>query len=408
VKVVHVSYKDDQEGAAIAVDRISQALIRAGIDSQILAQKKVSDKSYSCSIANSKLQKAFSFLRVGLDLLINGLLVNAKSPYFTLPFIGCDVSKHQMLREADVIHLHWVNRGFLTLGSIEKIVALGKPVVWTLHDSWAFTGGCHMTGQCLKYQASCVGCPLTIGPDFTKHFQTKKKKLANNSNISFAAPSMWMSQKASSSDVLGNKTVAVLPNCVDTLIYKPLDRMSARSLFNLPHDESIVLFNITNDMRKGISYVRQVIAKLTECDKKILFVGFGASNIKNTIFADLPITSVGRINDNYSMAMLYNACDVLIAPALEEPFGQTYIEAMACGTPCVSFDYSGPKDIIEHRMDGYLAENLSVDSLVDGVSYCLSNKEVLGAAAIAKIQSAFSFESVSRVHAKHYKSLMAE
>lgn len=409
MKVVHISYKDDQEGAAIAVDRICQSLIRAGVDSQILAQKKVSDKSYSRSIANSKLQKAFSFLRVGLDLLINGLLVKDKSPYFTLPFIGCDVSKHQMLREADVIHLHWVNRGFLSLGSIEKIVGLGKPVVWTLHDSWAFTGGCHMTGQCVKYQASCVSCPLTIGPDLTKHFQSKKKKLAaKNSNISFAAPSKWMAQKASSSDVLGDRTVAVLPNCVDTSIYKPLDRMSARTLFNLPLDKSIVLFNITNDTRKGISYVRQVIAQLTEYDKNILFVGFGTSNVQNTVFADLPITSVGRINDNYSMAVLYNACDVLIAPALEEPFGQTYIEAMACGTPCVSFDYSGPKDIIEHRIDGYLAENLSVNSLIDGVSYCLNNKENLGAAAIAKIQSAFSFESVSRLHLQHYKTLMGK
>lgn len=406
MKVVHVSYKDDQEGAAIAVERICRSLILAGIDSTILVQKKVGDKPYAHSSANNKLQKLFSFIRVGLDLLINNLLVKDKSVYFTLPFIGSDISKHHLLVEADVIHLHWINRGFLSLASIEKFLKLKKTVVWTLHDSWAFTGGCHMTGQCEKYKANCKGCPLSPFLDLASHFLEKKRNMFESSRISFITPSTWMVEKASSSNALRNKTVTVIPNCVDTSIFKPLDAVNARKVFNLPLDKSIILFNITNDARKGVAYLHQVIAKLSDNDNNILFVGFGTSDIQNTVFADLPIMTVGRINDNYSMATLYNASDVLIAPALEEPFGQTYIEAMACGTPCVAFNHSGPQDIIEHQKDGYLAPYLNMNSLIDGVFYCLKNHQNLSSAAIEKVQSKYSFDQVSQLHINYYNSIL--
>ncbi len=406
MKVVHISYKDDQEGAAIAVDRICRALIKSGIDSTILVQKKVGDKPYSHSSEKNKLQKIFSFIRVGLDLLINNLLVKDKSVYFTFPFVGSDISKHPLVVEADVIHLHWINRGFLSLASINELLKLKKPVVWTLHDSWAFTGGCHMTGQCEKYKAKCKNCPLAPFLDLTSHFQEKKRKLYEGSRISFVTPSTWMVERASSSYALRNKTVTAIPNCVDTSIFKQLDSVNSRKIFNLPEDKSIVLFNITNDVRKGVEYLHQVIANLSQSNSNILFVGFGTSDIHKTVFSDLPITTVGRINDNYSMASLYNACDVLISPALEEPFGQTYIEAMACGTPCVAFDHSGPKDIIEHGKDGYLSKFLNLDSLIDGVNFCLENKETLGCAAIEKVNSKFSFEKVSRQHINHYASLL--
>jgi len=408
VKVVHVSYKDDQEGAAIAVERICRSLILAGIDSTILVQKKVGDKTYAHSIANNKFQKLFSFIRVGLDLFINNLFIKDKSVYFTLPFMGSDISKHPLLVEADVIHLHWINRGFLSLASIEKILKLKKTVVWTLHDSWAFTGGCHMTGQCEKYKANCKGCPLSPFLDLASHFLEKKRKLFESSRISFVTPSNWMVERASLSNALGNQTVTVIQNCVDTAIFKPLDSVNARKVFNLPLDKSIILFNITNDVRKGVTYLHQAISKLSASDNNLLFVGFGTSNIQKTVFADLPIVTVGRINDNYSMATLYNAADVLLAPALEEPFGQTYIEAMACGTPCVAFNHSGPKDIIDHQENGYLAANLNTDSLIDGIFYCLKNKKRLSSSSREKIQSKFSFERVSRLHINYYNSLLGK
>ena len=179
MKIVHISYKDDQEGAAIAVDRVCSALIRIGVDSKILVQKKISDKPYARSVAINKPQKIFALFRVGLDLLINNLLVKDKSTYFTFPFIGADISQHPFLLEADVIHIHWVNRGFLSLRSIGKILKLNKPVPprCSSHPTQA---ECKLNNLCVwirticcsytTYAKNCIGKLLDSSDDNCCYF----------------------------------------------------------------------------------------------------------------------------------------------------------------------------------------------------------------------------------------------
>jgi glycosyltransferase involved in cell wall biosynthesis len=406
MKVAHISYKDDQEGAAIAVSRLCQALVDDGIDSKILVQKKVSDKSYTFHIAVDKIGKLFSVLRVGTDLLINSFFSNKGEVYYTLPFIGTDITKHPIILEADIIHIHWINRGFLNLKSIQKIINLNKPVVFTLHDSWAFTGGCHMTYDCEKYQNACFKCPIASKVDFSSFFQKKKKYIFKNKLVSFTAPSEWMSQKAKSSNILENKNIVTIANCVDTKVFRPINSLYSRDVFNLPKDKRIILFNITNDPRKGGAFIRDIILDMS-FNRDILFVGFGASDLEHTIFKGLPFLALGRINDQYSMAALYNACDLMIAPAAEEPFGQTYIEAMACGTPCVAFNHSGPKDIIKHKVNGYLAKYNDKADLILGIEFCLLNRDWLSEKAIQKVKQSFSSIAVSRILVEFYETLLS-
>lgn len=407
MKVVHLSYKDAQEGAAIAVDRICRSLVNADVDSSILVQKKVSDNAYSRAISQCDQDKLLSLLRVGMDLVINRTLIRDRMTYFTLPFVGTDLVEHEDLVAADIIHIHWINRGFLNLNSIEKILGLGKKVVITLHDSWAFTGGCHMPGSCSRYKTDCRQCPLQVRFGLPHYFLKRKCEVFSHPNLIVTAPSNWMAKKAKLSKVFGGKTVTTIPNCVDISIYKPLERSHCRRLFNLPVDRPIVLFNITRDPRKGIEFTRDVIAELSKRDSSLLFAGFGTSNTENTHFADLPVVALGRFSDNHTMSALYNACDVMIAPALEEPFGQTYIEAMACGIPCVAFNNSGPKDIIDHEINGFLASDTDKDLLVKGVYHCLSNREQCGVNAVDKVRESFSFESVSRMFIDFYTQLLA-
>jgi glycosyltransferase involved in cell wall biosynthesis len=406
MKVVHVSYKDDQEGAAIAVSRLCQALVDKGIDSKILVQKKISDKSYVVPFAADKYGKLFSFLRIGVDLLINSFFSKNDEVYYTLPIVGTDITKHQIILDADIIHLHWINRGFLNTRSIQKILNLNKPVIFTLHDSWAFTGGCHMTYNCEKYKDACFKCPIASKMDFSSFFQTKKK-IFRNKLISFTSPSSWMSQKAKSSKVLEYKNIITIPNCVDIKVFRPINCLYSRDIFNLPKDKYVVLFNITNDPRKGGPFLRDIILEMS-FNKDILFVGFGASSVEHTIFEGLPIRALGRINDQYSMAALYSASDVMIAPASEEPFGQTYIEAMACGTPCIAFDHSGPKDIIEHKVNGYLAKYNDKADLILGIEFCRSNKDELSLAAIQSVNRSFSSIAVSNILVEYYETLLSQ
>ena len=406
MKVIHISYKDAQEGAAIAVDRLCRALIAHGLSSSILVQKKVSDSPYSTSISDNTLKKFLSFVRIGADLCINNLLVTNRLTYHTLPFVGTDIARQKEIIEADIIHLHWINRGFLCLHSIEKLLSLNKIIIFTLHDSWAFTGGCHMPGQCTEYVAKCDNCSNVVSSKLSRYFLSRKVKIFSKPNFFVTAPSSWIAKKASKSAVFKDKVIYKIPNCVDTTVFKPLEKAACRQVFNLPSDRKIVLFNITNDVRKGIEFTRYVISQLVEMEPDLLFVGFGASNAEHTVFADLPVVAVGKIYDNYSMAALYNACDVMLAPALEEPFGQTYIEAMACGTPCVAFNCTGPRDIIDHKINGFLATELDKAELVEGIYCCLMNRVEFGLDAVDKVRKQFSFEHVARMFTELYEQLL--
>lgn len=407
MKILHLSYKDDQEGAAIAVDRLCEALVKNKIDSKILVQKKVSDKPYSFSIANTNFEKIKAFLRIGFDLIINRMFVKNRNVYYTLPFIGTDISKHHMVNEADIIHIHWINRGYLSISSIDKLLKLNKPIVWTLHDSWSMTGGCHMMNECVQYEDSCKNCDMLRIKSFANHFQSKKQKVFNADNLYFIAPSSWTKNKAKKSQILKNKNIAILPNCVDTKVFKKIDKEVAREVFSLPKNKKIVLFYISNDPRKGGKYICNTINHFqNNKDNNILFVGFGTSDLSSTIFKGLDIINIGRINDKYAMSILYNIADVLLAPALEEPFGQTYIESMAVGTPCVGFACSGPLDIIEHKEDGYLADLRNETDVIDGVKFCLDNSQFLENKAIEKVREKFSFYAVAEMFNEYYKTLI--
>lgn len=407
MKILHLSYKDDQEGAAIAVDRLCETLVKNKIDSKILVQKKVSDKPYSFSIANTNFNKIKTFLRIGFDLILNRMFVKNRNVYYTLPFIGTDISKHLLVNEADIIHIHWINRGYLSIGSIEKLLKLNKPIVWTLHDSWSMTGGCHMMNECVQYEDGCKNCDMLRIKSFANYFQSKKEKVFNANNLHFIAPSAWTKNKAKKSQTLKNKEIAILPNCVDTNIFKKIDKEVAREVFSLPKNKKIVLFYISNDPRKGGKYIYNAIKHFkSNVENNIIFVGFGTSDLSNTIFNDLDIINVGRINDKYTMSILYNCADVLLAPALEEPFGQTYIESMAVGTPCVGFAYSGPLDIIEHQKDGYLAEFGNEKDVIAGVKFCLDNFQFLENKAIEKVEVKFSYQAVAKIFNKYYKTII--
>lgn len=408
MKILHLSYKDDQEGAAIAVDRLCEALVKNKIDSKILVQKKVSDKPYSFSIANTNFEKIKAFLRIGFDLIINRIFVKNRNVYYTLPFIGTDISKHLLVNEADIIHIHWINRGYLSIDSIEKLSKLNKPIVWTLHDSWSMTGGCHMMNECVQYEDGCKNCDMLRIKSFANYFQSKKQKVFNADNLHFIAPSTWTKDKAKKSQILKNKDIAILPNCIDTNVFKKIDKEVAREVFSLPKNKKIVLFYISNDPRKGGRYIYDTIKHFQNNeDNNILFVGFGTSDLSSTIFKDLDIINVGRINDKHAMSILYNSADILLAPALEEPFGQTYIEAMAVGTPCVGFAYSGPLDIIEHKEDGYLADLGNNQDLIIGVEFCLDNFQFLENKAIEKVEANFSYQAVAKMFNEYYKTLIS-
>jgi glycosyltransferase involved in cell wall biosynthesis len=314
----------------------------------------------------------------------------------------------------DLIHIHWAGGGFLPVKDVRK---LGKPIVWTLHDMWAFTGGCHLDKNCGRYKDSCGNCPQLgsqNSQDLSHWLLVRKHRSWLNAEMTIVCPSQWLAGEARSSRILKNKSISVIPNGVNLKQYRPIKRIIARTLFGFPPDETIILFGgmaATTDPNKGFLHVQEALKRLealTSC-KKIRLVVFGANKPAQSINAPAPINFIGRLHDDLSLALLYSSADVTLAPSLQENLGNIIIESMACGTPVVAFKIGGNIDIIDHKINGFLSYPYEDGSLAEGIAWIINDKirwSKMSEMAREKCENKFDIEYVSKQYFELYSEIL--
>jgi len=421
IKALHINTSDIQGGAARAAFRLNKALNKLNVNSEMFVQSKTGDDINVKSVAETKIQKAFAKIRPYYEMLFLELYKNRQKAPFSVARTGVDICKNKYVKEADLINLHWINAGFLSLKSIKKLNQLNKPIVWTLHDMWPFTGGCHYSGGCTKYKAKCGQCPILNSckdRDLTRRIWGKKNKYYKYLNLTIVTCSTWLAQCAKDSSLFNDLRIEVIPNSVDTNVFKPIKKEIARDILNLPQNKYLVSFgaaSATSDKRKGFYYLNEALGKIKkdypQIKDDIELLVFGASYSEDINKLSIKTNFLGRLNDDHSLALCYSAADMFVGPSLEEAFGLTYTEAMACSTPCVAFDYSGPKDIINHKQNGYLAEYKSVDDIAQGICWMLEDKKRLidmGKKARQKVLDNYTYDIVGNKYLKLYKELLDE
>jgi glycosyltransferase involved in cell wall biosynthesis len=412
MKVLHISTYDTTAGAGRATYRLQKSLLKVGVDSQMLVKNKASDDRTVISAAESKIEKLLSRLSHSIDLLPLQCYRQRKLEMFSPQWFPDRVTPRVVQLEPDIINLHGICNGYLR---IETIVKFNKPLVWTLHDMWAFTGGCHYSKDCDRYTASCGACPHLHSSndwDLSRWVWQRKAKAWKDLNLTLVTPSTWLAKCASSSYLFNKLQVEVIPNGLDTRKYKPINRQVVRELLNLPQNKQIVLFGATRattDSRKGYPLLQLALQKLGQSGwkEKIELIVFGASQAENPVDLGLKSHYIGKLHDDISLAALYSAADVMLVPSTQEAFGQTATESLACGTPVVSFDSTGLKDIVEHQRNGYRAKCFSCDDLANGIAWVLENKErhqKLSHRAREKVEQEFTME----IQARRYLSLYTE
>lgn len=405
MKIALLSYKNNIEGAAIAAYRITTALLRNNAKANLLVLKKVNsfNELNVEEISKRKGLKFIDFLRIYFDLLLNRLINKSNHIYYTAPLWGISFRRLKIrLKGYDVIHLHWINRGFITLTLMKKLNTIRSPIFITLHDDWFYTGGCHITYSCLGYQEKCLACPISRLKSIPAYQKKYKTNIFLENHFEFISPSNWLMEKAINSNSIRRENIRVIPNGVDTSIFKKMNKLEARRIFNLPKDKKIILFYASEDPRKGFNWILNVIDNLEERGE-YAFVAFGPMKFEFSLTnTRSKIYHLGVV-ENQMMNVLYNAANILLAPVNDEPFGQTYIEAMSCQTPCVAFNNSGPSEIIEHKYNGYLADNNNLNDLLTGIDYCLRNEKKLGQNSRLSVEKYFSYEVVGRKHLNLYK-----
>lgn len=402
----------DWGGAGTATRRINRGLRRIGVDSTMLVRHKRSDDPYVVGPGGT-LQRVYSMARIVLDPVPLKLFGGAEGD-FSIGWVPDGLPKRVAKLDPDLIHLNWVGEGFF---DVKTLGTLDRPIVWRLPDMWAFTGGCHYSGECDRFEEDCGSCPQ-LGRDL-KHDLSwwtlrRKRKAWDGADITVVAPSTWLADQAKRSALFSDRRIEIIPNGLDTDTYRPFDTEVARDIFDFPTDAKIVLFGSispTSDPRKGFTYLRDALRSLSETasDDDVQVVVFGASEPENPPDLGFDARYVGYLNDDQSLALLYSAADVMVVPSEYEGFGQTVTESMACGTPVVAFDATGPRDTVVHEETGYLAEPYDPADLAAGIRWVLEDEERradLSANARERAIREYDLETVAREYQNLYQTLL--
>jgi glycosyltransferase involved in cell wall biosynthesis len=413
LNIVLLSYHNQNGGAGIAAGRLQLALQKEGHHVTYLVQER-SGNDASEVIRTGLWNKLKNWARFIMERLY--FLPNEKSKSIRFLFnpglFGQDTSQHPAIKKADIIHLHWVNFGFLSISDIEALLQLGKPVIWTLHDMWAFTGGCHHSGDCENFQTNCGSCKFINKPerwDISHQLWARKIYAFDYPNLHIITCSDWLKSRAEKSSILRQRTIDSIPNAIDTEFFYPVpDAKKARQLDPTKHYILFVAMRV-NTPTKGFNYLKEALqiwkknnperAKNTE----LLIVGNSQDSHEIDALA-LPSTSLGHIADPNDMRLIYSAADLFITPSLEENLPNTIMEAMACGTPCVGFHVGGIPEMIDHQQNGFVAEYLSAQSLADGLQWTLENKP--SEAAREKVVAHYRAEIIAKKHSALYHKLL--
>jgi glycosyltransferase involved in cell wall biosynthesis len=416
MRIVHLSTSDSGGGAFRAAFRLHTGLRRLGHDSKMLVMRKGSGDAnviafrprqdfvgrWQRKLRNRRIWRDYDKYRPTLPAGIE-------------PFSD-DRSEHAgevvtQLPPCDVITLHWVG-GFIDFRHF-LIECPAVPLVWRMADMGVFTGGCHYTQGCGKFTAHCGACPQ-LGSreefDLSRHVWLRKRvAFGAAERLHVVGTSGWIAGEAKRSSLLGKFPVSVIPNGLDIDEFAPRDKGFSRDLWNIPRDAKVVLFAAESvaNVRKGFRHLTDALAGMADV-KNLLLVSVGGG--KCDLPATLPHRALGKVNNDRMLSTIYSAADVFVIPSLQESFGQTVIESLACGTPVVAFASGGIPDMVRPGVTGWLAPTGDTDALREAIAAALSdddNRAAIGAKCRAVAMAEYSLDVQARAYAALYEQLSA-
>jgi glycosyltransferase involved in cell wall biosynthesis len=412
MRILIVNTSERTGGAAVAANRLMKALNNNGAKAKMLVRDKETETLTVVPLPHSpRLRWHFLWER----LVIFCRLHFSRQHLFEVDIAnaGYDITKLPEFQEADVIHLHWVNQGMLSLKGIQKILQSGKPVVWTMHDIWPATALCHVTLGCQHFTSQCGNCRLLPGGGSSHDYSTtiwqRKQRMLADENIYFVACSHWLESEAKHSALLKGQKITSIPNPIDTRIYKRGNKQEARQRLGLPLDKKLILFasqRVTN-VNKGMDYLIEACRQLQISDAAVVILGGHAEEVVSQL--SLEAYPLGYVNDEQRIVDVYHASDVFVLPSLSENLPNTIMEAMACGVPCVGFKVGGIPEEIDHRRNGYVAEYRSAEDLARGIRWILAEAdyEELSKNAVQKVVQNYSQQSVALKYLDVYHQAQA-
>lgn len=412
MKILILNTNDISGGAAIAAYRLLKGLQQSGVQAQMLVQFKKSD-DYSVIESLTKWQKVFSEIRPIIDSIPVRFYKQRIKTIFSPAVLPDNIFRKIHDINPDVMHLHWIASGFIRIETLAKVY---QPIIWTLHDMWAFTGGCHYDEECGKYDKNCGHCPILSSNkknDLSSKIWKRKEKYWKNLDLTIVTPSSWLGECAKKSSLFYNARVEVIPNGIDLNRFKPINKNIARDILCLTKDKKLILFgalDALSDKRKGFPLLKKALKKLSSKENKdIELIIFGSSRPRDEEKLGFKTHYLGQLNDEISLALVYSMADVMIVPSIQDNLPNTIMESLACGTPVVAFNIGGIPDMIEHQKNGYLAKPFDTTDLANGIEWVLEDNsrwEKLSENAREKVIKEFDIVKIAKRYTDLYKDVL--
>jgi len=405
--ILHLSATDWEGGAARAAVRLHLALRELGTESRMLVQDS---QGMAPGVLGPRTPAEKLRARLGpyLDRILPALAGQRPGTMFHAAWLPDGLPRRVRELAPAVVHAHWTGQGFMRLESLGRF---GRPAILTLHDLWGLTGGCHVAGHCRRFEAGCGRCPMLRGwPwDLSKRVVLRKRR-AWPRTLRVVAPSRWMAEEARRSAALRTSDIRVIPNGLDTALFRPVDKRLCRGVLGMDPAADHVLFGAvraSSDENKGLPSLRKALEYLAARRPRrksppLHLTIFGAWAPETDLAFPFPVTWLGPIRDDRILALAYAAASLVVVPSKSESFGQVASEALACGTPVACFDTSGLKDVVTHRVDGYRAKPFDPEDLAEGIAWCLKNSAALGRAGRRRAESDFDRRRVAEAHRELY------
>lgn len=417
--VAILNTSDIAGGAARAAHRLHRGLTQLGVESTYFVRDARGGKGkiVATGIGNETARQ--------LDVLIYEHYINANrtdisETYFSSSFYGPSKFDPDRLASFSVINLHWVEE-FVSLGILQKIVALGKPIIWTIHDAKPFTGGCHYPAGCEGFVHDCANCiQLKNDPHcLTQHVLAAKKAIFRHVQPVVVSPSKWLACEARRSALFGDQRIEVIPNSIDTDIFRRLDKNQLRTKYGIPADAVVLKFGSCNnrEKRKGFRYLHEAVSRSLEHERFRALRDKGQLMVLTTGLPDdslselqIPVKSMGYVGDEALVAELYALSDIFLLPSLEDNLPNTMLEAMACGVPVVGFKTGGIPDLVDNEC-GRVVKQKDAEAMASSIVDLVLDAEkrsALGEKAQQKIQKGYTLAHQAAAYRTLFEGLVAD
>ncbi len=406
IKVLHVNYHDSKGGAAIAVQRIHEAQVLNGIKSKILVAVKETTSENVIGPSSSIEEIKWKFL-LSMNRKFEKIQKKKRYDSSSYNILPNNFYKKINKLDYDLVNLHWIGNNLIPIKSIPKI---NKPIIWTLHDMWPYTGTEHYTlDNRFEYGYNSKNkSQNTKGLDLDRFCWNLKKKNYPK-NIRVVATSSWQAENVKKSQLLKDKKFVKIPLPLNFNFWKPLDKKVSRKNLNLPLNKKIILIGAENldYKRKGLNLMKNIFPALIR--NNFYLVAFG--RITKDFFKEIDnshFISFNEIKSNtLDLKTLYSASDLFIAPSIQESFGQTVLEAASCCLPSICFENNGISEIINHKKNGYIAKLNNMDDFITGVNWIINNLDkIVMENQLQKIKDKFNMENVGLQYKNLYLDVL--